>query len=75
VLFAALRANSHLRSLDLRGNRLSGGCLREHGLPALRANASLREVHIQLLVGMGTDARMDDALVAELAALLASRGA
>jgi hypothetical protein len=75
VLFAALPANTNLRSLDLRGNALSAACLREHGLPAVRANTSLRDVQVQLL--LHTHGYDDDhaAVMAELAALLAARGA
>jgi hypothetical protein len=83
VLFATLPANSHLRSLNLRGNRPSDACLREHALPALRANTGLRELWLDAFGAHfydGDEIDQQDAQnytddMAELAALLAARGA
>ena len=43
-LFAALAASTTLRRLDCSRNDISAECAREHILPAVRANASMREL-------------------------------
>jgi hypothetical protein len=44
-LFDALPHNTHLRKLVCKGNRSGDAFARERLLPAVRANASLRELH------------------------------
>jgi hypothetical protein len=69
-LFAALRSeNRHLRALSLRGCKLDAAFMRDVALPTVRANACLRRVDIS-----SPALPPDDASVAELAALLRSRG-
>jgi hypothetical protein len=69
-LFAALRSeNRHLRALSLRGCRLDAAFMRDVALPTVRANACLRRVDVS-----SPALPPDDASVAELAALLRSRG-
>jgi hypothetical protein len=53
LLFDALPANTHLRTLNCTRNELSDAFVRERLLPAVRANSSLREL------------QTDDALEAE----------
>ena len=47
ALFDALPRNTHLRTLNLRNNLLSPGCLRLHLLPAVQANTSLRTLDLE----------------------------
>ena len=46
----ALPLNTHLRSLDIGDNELSKAFARERLLPAVRANASLRKLHVDYAV-------------------------
>jgi hypothetical protein len=46
ALFEALPANSHLRTLNCRFNDMDAAFARDVALPAVRANASLREVKL-----------------------------
>ena len=61
-LFEALPANTHLRVLDVGGNRMSGALLRSRLLPALRANTSLEH----LKAGHGKCIRMGSRCLAKL---------
>jgi hypothetical protein len=54
-LFDALPANTHLRKLSCRENKLSDAFVRERLLPAVRANSSLRELNI----GLDADAALE----------------
>jgi hypothetical protein len=45
-LFAALPANTHLRTLNCEGNEFSDAFLRDTLLPAVRDNASLQELDV-----------------------------
>ncbi len=48
-LVAALPANTHLRALDCEGNHMSDACVRHRLLPAVRANASLTQLHMSVV--------------------------
>jgi hypothetical protein len=50
-LFGALPQNTHLRALHVSFNNVSQACARDVLLPAVRANASLREVDISGYTG------------------------
>ena len=63
-LLEALASNSHLRGLDIRENEMSAAFARDHMLPAVRANTSLRE----LKTGLEENAAVKEAL-----AILAQR--
>jgi len=51
-LFEAVSHSMTLRSLDFCYNRISTNCAREHILPAVRANTSLRELFCQTWDGI-----------------------
>jgi hypothetical protein len=55
-LFDALPANTHLRTLDCRANKLSNVFVRDSLLPAVRANSSLRELKMDLRTGVAREA-------------------
>jgi hypothetical protein len=50
-LFEALAGNSMLRTLDCGMNEISRECARNVMLPAVRANASLREPRVATRIG------------------------
>jgi hypothetical protein len=43
-LVEALKGNTALRQLEMNGNALTAACTRDRLLPAVRANAGLREL-------------------------------
>jgi hypothetical protein len=71
LLLDALPHNTHLRTLECEDNDITEAFARERMLPALQANASLREV---TLIGKG-DQRRHPAILRELQDMVAARAA
>jgi hypothetical protein len=62
-LFAALPANTHLRTLQCGGAHLTDAFMRDSVLPAVRANSSLRELRCVGACTRGVHAHEAEALV------------